>query len=82
MADEFDIARATTPLFPYSDGSGFEISVRVTHTDGADWDVSIHSANSTVSFDAEQWPQIRDEINRLLSTFANRPCLAKEDGNG
>ena len=29
MGSEDDIARATTPLFPYADGSGFEGAVRV-----------------------------------------------------
>lgn len=77
MAVDEDIARATTPMFAYGDGSGFEMTVRVTHTDGADWEVGIRSVNQWIEFDADKWPAVRDEINRLLSAFANRPGLAK-----
>lgn len=75
MADD-NIARASTPMFAYSDGSGFEMTIRVTHVDGADWTVGIRETNSWVEFDAEKWPQIRAEVNRLLSAFAKRPSLA------
>lgn len=73
MRDD-DIARATTPLFKYCDGSGFEMAVRVTIEDINEVKVGIRDVTDWITFDADKWPIIRDEIDRLLTAFAQRPA--------
>lgn len=64
---EESIAVASTPLFPYSDGSGFEIVVRVEEHDADELRVIIRHLNDTIYVSADRWPEMRSEIDRLVA---------------
>lgn len=78
---EENIAVASTPLFPFADGRGFETVVRVEQNDTEGLRVVIRHSNDVVYVTAAQWPEMRDEIDRLVAFMQQRPAHAQTESN-
>lgn len=78
---EENIAVASTPLFPYGDGSGFEVIVRVEQNDEDGLRVVIRHLNDNVYVSAARWPAMRDEIDRLVDFMRRLPASTPAQGS-
>lgn len=66
-------------LFPYDDGSGFQVEVRLHLSDGVSPEVVISQNDDDIRLSRDQWDQLRGAMWGAWHAFDELAFDAKED---
>jgi hypothetical protein len=66
----------TSEILPYSDASGYKVKVSIVDDQGGGTEIQIIGTPYSMSVD--EWNVLRDHMDRMISLFAGRAAIQKE----